>query len=162
MHETLDITPMSDAQLRPAITVKSVSKVYKLYTSLTCQAADILGISPLFFWRKSRVQQFYALNELSLEIKHGERVALVGRNGAGKTTLLKLITGNFAPTSGELTVNGSVQALMQVGLGVRDGFLEGPSELLNRDLDPPVDPVEADRRGGLVPFPVPNGDARAP
>ncbi|GIK98116.1 MAG: hypothetical protein BroJett029_23250 [Alphaproteobacteria bacterium] len=57
-----------------------------------------------------------------MSVEVGERVGLIGRNGAGKTTLLKLITGNFLPTSGTITVLGRVQALMQTGLGFHPEF----------------------------------------
>lgn len=65
---------------------------------------------------------FHALHDINFTIARGERIGLVGRNGAGKTTLLKLITDNFEPSSGRVLVNGSVQALMQLGLGFHPEF----------------------------------------
>ena len=59
---------------------------------------------------------------MSLVVRRGERIGVIGRNGAGKTTLLKLITGNFAPTRGTVVVNGSVQALINIGLGFHPEF----------------------------------------
>lgn len=85
-------------------------------------ALDALGLNKVLFWRKKKVDEFNALKGISLEVGHGELVGVIGRNGAGKSTLLKLITGNFAPTSGRIAVNGSVQALMQVGLGFHPEF----------------------------------------
>jgi lipopolysaccharide transport system ATP-binding protein len=82
----------------------------------------VLGLSALRFWKKPRYQRYPALSNINLEIGRGERIGVIGRNGAGKTTLLKLITGNFAPTSGTINVNGRVQALMQVGLGFHPEF----------------------------------------
>ncbi|MDX1440342.1 MAG: polysaccharide ABC transporter ATP-binding protein [Rubricoccaceae bacterium] len=86
------------------------------------QALDVLGISWLRFWRPSAFTEFSALNGISVTVDQGERLGIVGRNGAGKTTLLKLITGNFAPSSGDIVVNGRVQALMNVGLGFHPEF----------------------------------------
>lgn len=57
------------------------------------------------------------LDDVSFEIKEGDRVILLGRNGAGKTTLLRVLTGAFQPTEGVLTVSGSRQALLNLGLG---------------------------------------------
>jgi len=71
---------------------------------------------------KREFSLFHALHNVDFSIARGERIGLVGRNGAGKTTLLKLITDNFEPTSGRVLVNGSVQALMQLGLGFHPEF----------------------------------------
>ncbi|WP_158238356.1 MULTISPECIES: ABC transporter ATP-binding protein [Luteimonas] len=57
------------------------------------------------------------LDDVSFQIKAGDRVALLGRNGAGKTTLLRVLSGAFAPTSGQVDVTGSRQALLNLGLG---------------------------------------------
>ena len=104
------------------ISVRDVSKIYRLYDSLTEQALDVLGLAPLRFWRKPRYREHQALQNINLDIRRGERVGILGRNGAGKTTLLKLITGNFAATDGEIVVNGRVQALMNLGLGFHPEF----------------------------------------
>lgn len=105
-----------------AILVRDLHKTYRLYAGLKEQALDVLGLSWLRFWRPPVYTEFPALNGVSLAVRRGERLGIVGRNGAGKTTLLKLITGNFAPSRGEIVVNGKVQALMNVGLGFHPEF----------------------------------------
>ena len=61
---------------------------------------------PLF--RGWKLIEFNALNGVDLKVRRGEQVGIVGRNGAGKTTLLKFLTGNFAPSTGTVMVNGTV------------------------------------------------------
>jgi len=106
----------------PAIVLSGIAKVYRLYDSPSEQALDVFGLSRLRFWRKPRYHDKAALEDVSLVVRRGERVGIIGRNGAGKTTLLKLITGNFAPTRGIVVVNGSVQALINIGLGFHPEF----------------------------------------
>lgn len=106
----------------PALLLRDVSKIYRLYDNITDQALDAFGLSWTRFWRKPSYREFPALNSVSLTVAPGERVGILGRNGAGKTTLLKLITGNFSPSSGSVLVNGTVQALMNVGLGFHPEF----------------------------------------
>jgi lipopolysaccharide transport system ATP-binding protein len=114
---------MSDTGRNTAVSLRAVNKRYRLYGSAVQMAADQLGYYRLRFWRKPPAfQEFDALRNISVEVRKGERVGIIGRNGAGKTTLLKLLTGNFAPTSGEVHVDGTVQALMQVGLGFHPEF----------------------------------------
>jgi len=105
-----------------AVRFRGVRKEYRLYDSLADQAIDVLGLSPLRFWRSPSYRNFVALDGIDLEIRHGERVGIVGRNGAGKTTMLKLITGNFAPSDGKIELNGDIQAIMKTGLGFHGEF----------------------------------------
>jgi lipopolysaccharide transport system ATP-binding protein len=103
----------------PAISFSNVTKSYRLFNSLRDQAIEVLGLK---FMPSKGSREFKALQEINLDVKRGEQVGLIGRNGAGKTSLLKLLTGNFDPTSGTVVVNGSVQALMQTGLGFYPDF----------------------------------------
>jgi lipopolysaccharide transport system ATP-binding protein len=100
-----------------AIRFHKVSKIYRLHGSQSDQLIDVLGLKRFGFRTRTPAREFAALSDISLEVPRGHRIGIVGRNGAGKTTLLKLICGNFAATQGEVEVNGTVQALMNIGLG---------------------------------------------
>lgn len=60
---------------------------------------------------------FWALDNVSFDIRQGDRVAIVGRNGSGKSTLLKILSRIMAPTKGEATIEGRVASLLEVGTG---------------------------------------------
>jgi len=65
----------------------------------------------------STTEEFFALKDVSFEIKQGERVGIIGRNGAGKTTLLKLLSRITEPTTGRIILKGRVASLLEVGTG---------------------------------------------
>lgn len=60
----------------------------------------------------------YLLNDISMEVRAGERIGIIGANGAGKSTLLRLLAGIYKPTTGNLTANGSVKGLFDISLGM--------------------------------------------
>jgi len=101
-----------DADL--AIRLRNLRKVYRLYRKPSYRIRDVLGIlpdNPRYF------DEHVALHDVSLDIRRGEKVAIIGRNGAGKSTLLRLITRVIQPTSGTLDTRGSTQALLSIGAG---------------------------------------------
>lgn len=95
-----------------AIKVENLSKVYKLYNAPIDRMKEALNP-----FKKSYHKEFYALNDVSFEIKKGEIVGIIGKNGSGKSTLLKIITGVLTPTTGKVTVNGRISALLELGAG---------------------------------------------
>jgi len=98
-----------------AIEFKNVSKRYKLYRS---DRHRFLGI----FSSRVAYKEVFANSRLSFRIDRGESVAVIGKNGAGKSTMLKMITGVVFPTTGQLTVNGRVSALLELTAGFDPEF----------------------------------------
>jgi ABC-type polysaccharide/polyol phosphate transport system ATPase subunit len=73
--------------------------------------------SPLSVFRRARNETFFALKDVSLDVREGEVLGLIGRNGAGKTTLLKILSRITRPTSGWAEIHGRVGSLLEVGTG---------------------------------------------
>src|SRR5262245_18708888 len=107
---------------RIAIRLSGVGKMYKVFPSRLDNLLDALGVERFLTWRGNASREFWALRDIDIELKAGSRLGIIGRNGAGKSTLLKLITGNIAPTEGQVAVNGQVQALLEAGAGFHPEF----------------------------------------
>ncbi len=99
------------------ISVQNLSKVYRLYT----KPIDRLKESVLPF-KKNLHTDFYALNNISFNVKKGETVGIIGVNGSGKSTILKIITGVLSPTSGKITIQGRISALLELGAGFNPDY----------------------------------------
>ena len=95
-----------------AITVKDVTKVYRLYDKPIDRLKESLSLT-----HKSYHKDFYALNGLSFNVEKGQTVGIIGTNGSGKSTILKIITGVLTPTTGQVDVEGKISALLELGAG---------------------------------------------
>src|ERR1700720_3916579 len=80
--------------------------------------------SPVAAMRRKKEETFWALKDVSLEVREGEVLGLIGRNGAGKTTLLKILSRITRPTTGWAEIHGRVRSLLEVGTGFH-GELSG-------------------------------------
>lgn len=100
-----------------AIKVSNVSKVYKLYDRNRDRLKEALHIG-----RNIHSREHFALNDVSFDVYKGETVGIIGTNGSGKSTILKIITGVLSPTSGDLTINGRISALLELGAGFNMEF----------------------------------------
>ncbi len=95
-----------------AIKVNNLTKIYHLYDKPQDRLKEALNP-----FKKSYHHDFYAMNDVSFEIKKGETVGIIGKNGAGKSTLLKMITGVLTPTSGNIEVHGKIASILELGSG---------------------------------------------
>ena len=94
-----------------AITINNVSKTYWMYQRPLDRLKQVL------FPQKKYHTEVYAVKDVSLVIKKGETVGLVGRNGSGKSTLLQMVCNTLQPSSGTITTNGRISALLELGAG---------------------------------------------
>ena len=99
------------------IEIKDIVKTYKLYNKPVDFAKELLTFGKRCYHRPHN-----ALNGINLDVYKGECIGIIGTNGSGKSTLLKLITGVATPTSGTITVNGKISALLELGAGFKPEF----------------------------------------
>lgn len=127
------------------IDIRNLSKRYEIYATprdrlkqlvlphfhRTANRAGIaLGISkhrptPSYF------REFWALRDVSFQVRRGETLGIIGRNGSGKSTMLQILAGTLAQTSGEVNVNGRIAALLELGSGFNPEFSGRDNVFLN-------------------------------
>jgi len=111
----------------PAVSVKEVSKKYRIFPNDRARIKEALS-----FGRKKYGKDYWALNDINLEVEPGTALGILGRNGAGKSTLLNIISGILEPTSGTVEVDGRLITLAAVGaLGFSPDMTGRENILLN-------------------------------
>lgn len=100
-----------------AIEVKNMTKVFSVYSD----KANTLK-EKLLFWKRGKREVRTVLQNINLDIKKGETVALIGTNGSGKSTLLKLMTKIIYPTKGSVQTRGKLTSLLELGAGFHPDF----------------------------------------
>ena len=101
--------------MQPAIIIDKLKKVYKLYARPSDRLKEIL-------FRKRYHNEFIALDGITLRVREGETLGIIGENGAGKSTLLKVIAKTLKPSAGEVEINGRVSSLLELGSGFHPEF----------------------------------------
>lgn len=108
------------------IKASNLSKVYRLYDKPSDRFKETFS-----FTHKKYHKEFYALKDVSFDIKKGETIGIIGRNGSGKSTLLKILTGVLNPSEGEMVVDGKISALLELGAGFNMEFTGMENIFLN-------------------------------
>jgi ABC-type polysaccharide/polyol phosphate transport system ATPase subunit len=117
---------METMKTTKAVCLDNVTKSYKLYNNHIHRLTSLFNLS-----KNKKYREFNALHNISFEIEKGDVLGIVGRNGAGKSTLLQLICGTLTPTSGEISVNGRIAALLELGSGFNPEFTGKENIFLN-------------------------------
>jgi ABC-type polysaccharide/polyol phosphate transport system ATPase subunit len=101
-----------------AIDARSVSKLFLLRHNAAVEL-KVRFLSFLHPEKRQSIEEFWALRDVSLRVRHGEAVGLIGRNGSGKSTFLKLIAGVHRPTSGRMLIarNARISSMIELGVG---------------------------------------------
>lgn len=145
-----------------AIKVENLSKCYHIYDTprdrlmqfvvpMLYKAGHIFSNGVPRSSVPSFYKEFWAIRDVSIEIRRGETVGIIGRNGSGKSTLLQLICGTLNPTGGNILVNGRVAALLELGSGFNPEFTGRENVYLNatvlglseQEIDERFDEIEA-------------------
>ena len=106
-----------------------VSKSYAIYDTPEDRLKELLTLNR---WKRHR--DFWALRDISFEVRRGETFCIIGENGSGKSTLLQMVAGILHPTTGAISVRGRVAALLELGAGFNPEFSGHDNVFLNASL----------------------------
>lgn len=120
-----------------AIKVENLSKCYQIYDTPRDRLRQMIlprlqravGAPSKQYFR-----EFWALKDVSFEVKRGETVGIIGRNGSGKSTLLQMICGTLSPSSGNIQTHGRVAALLELGSGFNPEFTGRENVYMNASV----------------------------
>lgn len=110
----------------PIIDFQAVSKSYPIYASPADRLRELAT-----FNRHSFHQDFWALHDVSFQVRRGETFCIIGENGSGKSTLLQIVAGILKPSQGTVSVKGRVSALLELGSGFNPEFTGRDNVYLN-------------------------------
>ena len=113
-----------------AIEVKDLGKCYRIYD----RPIDRLKQMLFSHFGQSYGREFWALSEMTFQVKKGETIGIIGRNGSGKSTLLQLICGTLSPSTGYLAAHGRIAALLELGSGFNAEFTGRENVYLNASI----------------------------
>ncbi|MGH8147763.1 MAG: ABC transporter ATP-binding protein [Rhodanobacteraceae bacterium] len=120
-----------------SIRVEGLSKRYEIYSQPVDRLKQMI-LPRVRRWahRSDRAYftEFWALHDVSFDVKRGETIGIVGRNGSGKSTLLQLVCGTLTPTLGRVTVHGRVAALLELGSGFNAEFTGRENVYMNASI----------------------------
>ena len=122
------------------IKVRDVCKSFRIYKDKSNTLKE-----RLIFWKRGEYRSHKVLHDIQLDIYKGDTVALIGQNGSGKSTLLKLLTGIMYPDKGDITINGKVSSLLELGAGFHPDFT-GHENIYNNASIFGLSKKEIDRR----------------
>ena len=130
-----------------AIKVENLSKCYQIYDTPRDRLKQFIypkiksalePVKKLITGHQSPItnyyHEFWALKDVSFEVKKGETVGIIGRNGSGKSTLLQMICGTLTPTSGSVQTNGRIAALLELGSGFNPEFTGRENVYMNASI----------------------------
>ena len=116
---------------------KNISKCYQIYKHphdrlkqfIWPIVSRVIGVKSQKFY-----SEFWALKDLSFEVRRGETIGIIGRNGSGKSTLLQILCGTLNPTEGEISTQGRIAALLELGSGFNPEFTGRENVYMNGTL----------------------------
>ncbi|MBJ7575065.1 ABC transporter ATP-binding protein [Luteimonas sp. MC1828] len=130
----------------PVIRLRGVGKAFPMFNKPYQQLLHVLAP------RLRPVEEFHALRDVSLDIRRGESIGVIGRNGSGKSTLLQIIAGILQPTTGELMVSARIAALLELGAGFNPEFTGRENVRMNASLLGLSQRQIDERMGGILAF----------
>lgn len=117
-----------------ALRAENLSKLYKIFDHPRDRLIEAIWGRDRYGRSKKRYDEFWALQNISFDLKKGETIGIVGRNGSGKSTLLQLLCGTLEPTTGKVITSGRIGALLELGSGFNPEFSGLDNVYLNASL----------------------------
>jgi len=112
--------------MTPAVSLRGIGKKYRISPNRSSRLSEVLS-----FGKVKKSHEFWALQDVNLDIEPGTTLGIVGRNGAGKSTLLSIISGVLRPTTGEVEVEGRISAIFGIGTGFNPLFTGRENAMLS-------------------------------